>query len=83
MTVSVLVPGGPLVEKGEFEMLTRVAKLTSSQIADRIVETDLAAHVDGLDYYDRLLTRADRSISELPYAGGDMSLRGQVYDPAN
>jgi len=41
-------------------MLARVAQLTSGQIAQRIIETDLVAHLDSVTYFDRRVSWSEK-----------------------
>ena len=57
-------------------MLAQVSHLTSRQIADRILATDLAVHLDSMGYAERRVSLADKradnlsgSMSKLPGHG--------------
>ena len=45
-----------MIGEGDSNVLARVARLTSNQIADRILETDRAALLDSLGYFDRRIS---------------------------
>ena len=47
------MPGGSLTGKEEQTLISRVEHLTSAQIADRILSTDLAVHIDSMEYIPR------------------------------
>jgi hypothetical protein len=49
-----------LTREEEQRVLARVSHLTSHQIADRILATDLAVLLDSLGYYDRRVTWVDK-----------------------
>ena len=43
-------------------MLARVAQLTSHQIAECIIETDLASQLDSVGYFDRRMVWTDETV---------------------
>jgi len=47
------MPGGSLTGKEAQAVISRVEHLTSAQIADRILSTDLAVHRDSMEYIPR------------------------------
>ena len=48
--------------KEEPAVLARVAQLTSHQIAECIIETDLASQLDSLGYFDRRMAWTDDTV---------------------
>ena len=58
-------------------MLSRVADLTSRQIADCIVATDLAAHLDSLGYFSRRISWTDKLAADSTKKAVDSADKGR------
>jgi DNA-directed RNA polymerase specialized sigma54-like protein len=52
------------------QVLTRVSNLTSHQIADRILATDLAVALDSIGYFNRRVSSADKRAESMSSLSG-------------
>jgi hypothetical protein len=55
-----------LTRKKESQVLSRVAYLTSSQLADKILATDLAVFLDGRGYANRRVSAMGKAAESQP-----------------
>jgi len=62
-----------LTRKKESQVLSRLASLTSSQLADRIIATDVAVLLDSIGYFNRRVSSTDKRVGGLRSLAGDCS----------